>query len=143
MRLHHRVFTFAAMLLMAGSVSAAQTTLPAPPPLLTASLAGVDSFHHYCAPCHGPSGRGDGPVGPALNVRPSDLGQLSAQNGGVFPRARVRAILTGTTAVTAHGTSEMPVWGPLLRAFESEARARVRMENLVEFVESLQPMPAR
>jgi mono/diheme cytochrome c family protein len=33
----------------------------------------------------------------------------------------------------------MPTWGPLFRAFESDARARVRIDNLVSYIESIQP----
>jgi mono/diheme cytochrome c family protein len=32
----------------------------------------------------------------------------------------------------------MPVWGPMFRAFESDARVRERIENLVAYVETLQ-----
>jgi mono/diheme cytochrome c family protein len=30
-------------------------------------------YTQYCVPCHGGSGKGDGPVGVALNPRPADL----------------------------------------------------------------------
>jgi mono/diheme cytochrome c family protein len=32
----------------------------------------------------------------------------------------------------------MPIWGPLFRAFESDARARVRIDNLVNYLETVQ-----
>jgi mono/diheme cytochrome c family protein len=32
-------------------------------------------FLSNCAPCHGPAGKGDGPVGITLNPRPADLTQ--------------------------------------------------------------------
>ena len=32
----------------------------------------------------------------------------------------------------------MPVWGPMFRAFESDARARERITNLVSHIESIQ-----
>jgi hypothetical protein len=41
-------------------------------------------------------------------------------------------------ALSAHGTTEMPVWGPMFRMFESDARVRERIENLVTHLESLQ-----
>jgi hypothetical protein len=57
----------------------------------------------------------------------------------MFPRDAVRGFITGTgRTVAAHGTTEMPIWGPLFRAFESDARARVRIENLVAHIESIQ-----
>lgn len=109
------------------------------PPILIESLAGRDSFDLYCAACHGSGGRGDGPVAPALRTRPADLTSLARRNGGAFPRDRVREFIKGTGRVlAAHGTSEMPVWGPIFHAFESDARVRERIANLVSYVESIQ-----
>lgn len=42
----------------------------------SASIArGQAVFAERCAPCHGPAGKGDGPVGQTLNPRPADLTQ--------------------------------------------------------------------
>jgi mono/diheme cytochrome c family protein len=110
-----------------------------PPQILIESLAGRDSFSLYCAPCHGAGGRGDGPVASALRARPADLTTLAQRSGGAFPRDRVRDFVTGTgRQLAAHGTTEMPVWGPMFRAFEADARVRERIENLLAYVESLQ-----
>jgi mono/diheme cytochrome c family protein len=110
-----------------------------PPSVLIESLAGRDSFGLYCAPCHGAGGRGDGPVASALRARPSDLTTLAQRNDGAFPRDRVRDFVTGTgRPLASHGTTEMPVWGPMFRAFESDARVRERIENLLTFIESIQ-----
>ena len=102
------------------------------------SLAGRDSFQMYCASCHGPAGHGDGPVASELRNRPADLSTLAQRNEGAFPRDRVRRLISGDTAVSAHGTSEMPVWGLMFRMFESDARVRERIENLLTYLESLQ-----
>jgi len=108
------------------------------------SLVGKDSFEAYCATCHGPGGRGDGPTARALKNAPADLTQLTRSNRDVFPRERLKATLTGTArSVAAHGTTEMPIWGPLFRAFESDARARVRIDNLVDYIETLQATAIR
>ena len=112
------------------------------PQILTESLAGRDSFEPYCAPCHGRTGRGDGPVAPALRATPTDLSRLAERNGGAFPTERVRAFVTGTgRSLVAHGTTEMPIWGPLFRAFESDVRSRERIANLVTYIEGLQQRP--
>jgi mono/diheme cytochrome c family protein len=109
------------------------------PPILTESLAGKDSFELYCAACHGSSGRGDGRVAPALRTRPADLTTLARRSGGAFPRDRVRGFVEGTgRSLAAHGSTEMPVWGQMFRAFESDARVRERIANLVSYVESIQ-----
>lgn len=116
----------------------AQTGPPAPA-FLGDSLVGKDSFEAYCAACHGSTARGDGPVASSLKGMPADLTLLTAHNRGVYPRDRVTAMLTGAgRTVAAHGTTEMPIWGPLFRAFESDARARVRIDNLVNYLETVQ-----
>ena len=130
---------------MAFAVVAMRTTMPVaaamqqPPSILIESLAGRDSFALYCAPCHGAAGRGDGPVAPALRARPTDLTTLAQRNDGSFPRERVRDFVSGAgRQLAAHGTTEMPVWGPLFRAFESDARVRERIDNLLTYVASIQ-----
>jgi mono/diheme cytochrome c family protein len=109
------------------------------PQVLIDSLAGRDSYELYCAPCHGTAGRGDGPVASELRTRPPDLTSLARRSGGAFPRDRVRDFIAGTgRTLPAHGTTEMPVWGPMFRAFESDARVRERITNLVSYIESIQ-----
>jgi mono/diheme cytochrome c family protein len=114
------------------------------PSLTIDSLTGRDSFDRYCASCHGPSGRGDGPVASALKTRPADLTTLSRRNGGTFPRQQLVAYVDGSNRpLAAHGPTDMPVWGAAFRGLESnEARVRVRIDNLAAYIESLQ-LPAR
>ena len=123
-----------------GASTAAQTRAPEARPSLMESVAGKDSFEFYCAPCHGMTGRGDGPVASALRARPADLTTVARRNGGAFPRQRIVDFVTGTgRTLAAHGTTEMPIWGPLFRAFDpSDARVRVRIDNLATYIESLQ-----
>ena len=112
---------------------------PQTPRVLIDSLAGRDSFELYCAACHGSDGRGGGPVAAELRTRPSDLTLLARRNDGAFPRDAVREFIVGTARpLRAHGTIEMPVWGPMFRVFESDARVRERIANLVTYIERLQ-----
>lgn len=121
----------------------AQGPRPALPPLVPESLVGSVSFDLYCASCHGRSGRGDGPTASALKSKPADLTVLARGNRGVFPRERVLAFIEGSARAASHGSAEMPVWGPTLRALDaSDARVTVRLQNLVAFVESIQQAPA-
>ena len=106
-------------------------------PPLNDSLVGRDSFQAYCASCHGRAGRGDGPVAGALKTRPADLTDLARRNDGAFPRDRVAAVLDGRGGV-AHGTTDMPVWGAVFRAVDSDARTKQRLQNLLAYVETLQ-----
>ena len=125
-------------LIASGSPAAAQRQTT--PRLILDSIAGKDSFEFYCAPCHGKTGKGDGPIATALKTRPADLSRLSRANGGAFPRARVLAIVTGTGPdVVAHGSSDMPVWRPIFHALDPSApRLKLRIENIVAHLERLQ-----
>lgn len=111
-----------------------------PPSLAIESVAGRDNFDRYCAPCHGRDGRGAGPVAAALRTRPPDLTSLARRNDGLFPRQRVVEFVTGTgREIPAHGSAEMPIWGPIFRGLDPlDARVKQRIENIVAFIQSLQ-----
>jgi mono/diheme cytochrome c family protein len=111
------------------------------PPLVIDSMYGPDVFKFYCAPCHGLDGKGGGPVALALKNRPPDLTEIARRNGGIFPKARVELFITidGVKLSPAHGTADMPVWGPTFRSLDpSDARVKVRIANLVAYIESIQ-----
>jgi len=80
---------------------------------------GVAIYHERCASCHGLTGKGDGPVGPALKVAPTDLTTITRRAGGTFPGARVFQVITYGGGIAAHGNQTVPVWGKL---FSAEAR---------------------
>ena len=135
--------TSAVALFLAGAalVAVPQTTGPRNPPLGISSLAGHDLFTFYCATCHGRLGTGDGPVAAALKSPPPDLTRLARRNGGTFPRERVEAFVTNGRDVPtpAHGSSDMPVWGPVFRGLDpSDALVKVRIANVVTYIESIQ-----
>ena len=120
-----------------------QSTGPKNPPLVISSMAGRDLFESYCASCHGRDGKGSGPVAPALKTSPPDLTTLTRRTGagGTFPRARVESFVTGTgdRLTPAHGSTEMPVWGPIFRGLDPrDATNKVRISNIVSYIESLQ-----
>jgi mono/diheme cytochrome c family protein len=119
----------------------AQTTGHQNPPLVIQSVEGRDLFEFYCATCHGRDGTGGGPVVPALKAAPPDLTLIARRHGGVFPRAWVEHFVThdGAVATPAHGSEDMPVWGPVFRGLDpSDTRAAIRIANVVKYVESLQ-----
>ena len=69
------------------------------------------AFRKYCASCHGLDAKGDGPVAKILKEKPADLTQIALKNGGDFPVRETYQMVDGRTAVGAHGSREMPVWG--------------------------------
>jgi len=108
------------------------------PPLIR-SVKGPDLFREYCAPCHGLDGKGNGPAASALKSKVPDLTLLAKQNGGSFPSTQVRKVVTGNSAIPAHGSREMPVWGPIFHQVEEDVdRGNVRIDNLVKYLLSIQ-----
>jgi len=97
-------------------------------------------FMSYCASCHGKDAKGDGPAAAALSAAPADLTSLAKQNGGKYPDMKVTSVLRGQAKVVAHGTQEMPVWGPFFwrmsQGHESEVQQRIA--NLNNYIKSLQ-----
>ncbi len=103
---------------------------------------GKQMFESYCAPCHGIDGRGHGPTASALTVAPPDLTVLSKNNHGTFPNTHVVSVLQFGPSLPAHGSSQMPIWGPLLgtaddQSMSDQARA-LRIRNLTRYLESIQ-----
>jgi mono/diheme cytochrome c family protein len=64
---------------------------------------------------------------------------LAKNNGGRFPSAHVRSVITGDAVMAAHGSREMPIWGPIFHQIEVDVDwGNVRVENLVKYLESIQ-----
>ena len=105
---------------------------------------GKRTYDRACSSCHGLDARGDGPVAPSLKVRPTNLTLLAKRNGGVFPRERVTAIVTGDIPLAAHGTREMPVWrmrfAPTSSGAAAAAALRTRrwLDGMIDYLESIQ-----
>jgi mono/diheme cytochrome c family protein len=110
------------------------------PARLIDSLQGPDLYKAYCAVCHGSDAKGNGPLAKWLRTAPADLTRIASRNGGAFPLARVRRVISGAESVSAgHGTREMPVWGPIFSQIDRDQDlGRVRIDNLARYLESLQ-----
>lgn len=125
---------------MLGWAQQPKTEIQKAPAALTSAASGKDMFAAYCAVCHGQDAKGGGPAAAALKTPPADLTTLAQRNGGKYPSLRVMSILRGEGSVTAHGTQEMPVWGPVFwrmsQGHPSEVQQRVT--NLSRYIESLQ-----
>ena len=104
-------------------------------------MAGQDLYSFYCASCHGSDAKGKGPVASALRVAPANLTRLARRNRGVYPRDRIFAFIAngGTMPSGVHGSHDMPIWGPIFVALDpSDKRAVMRIENMVQYLESIQ-----
>ena len=123
-----------------GISAMAQDTVKKTPIPPTSAASGKEMYTNYCAACHGAVGKGDGPVATALKVPPTDLTSLASRNNGKFPAAKVRYTLS-QGSVAAHGTSDMPVWGSVLKSVSpggSNTDVEMRINNLTDNVKSLQ-----
>jgi len=99
--------------------------------------SGKQMYRDYCAACHGIDGKGNGPAAEFLKEPPADLTMLAKQNNGKFPAEHFASVLRLGTSAHPHGTSDMPIWGPLFRS-QDPAVAELRVHNLSSFVESIQ-----
>jgi mono/diheme cytochrome c family protein len=99
--------------------------------------SGREMYMDYCAACHGATGKGDGPAVEFLKTPPQDLTTMAERNNGKFPADHFAALLRFGTESRAHGTSDMPIWGPLFTKHGKDI-VELRIANLRSYVESIQ-----
>ena len=99
--------------------------------------SGSEMYASYCAACHGPTAKGNGPAAPALKKQPADLTLLSKKNGGKFPSMQVMNTIKGSD-VLSHGSRDMPIWGKIFSEMDDQPTTELRVYNLTQFIESLQ-----
>ncbi len=104
-------------------------------------------YRRYCSQCHGPAGKGDGPVAEALIKKPADLTMLAKNNNGEFPEKKVEGFIDGSEMVAAHGSRAMPIWGLAFRRPSSASSAHAQrtteevnrhIKLLVDYIKSIQ-----
>ncbi|HRC86035.1 MAG TPA: cytochrome c [Thermoanaerobaculia bacterium] len=99
-------------------------------------------YRVYCSNCHGASAKGDGPLTKILKSKPADLTTIVERNKGTFPAEAVLQRIDGRTAVPAHGSGDMPVWGLSFQNPEKlgdqEPDVQAKLAQLVAFLESIQ-----
>lgn len=138
MKIHSRLIIFlGATVLSIGTSATAQD-----------AFLGKQEFIDRCSVCHGETGGGDGLVGELFAQRPKNLRLLAKENDGVFPFASVYESIDGRRDITAHGRTEMPIWGNYLTAEALEGRGidpddarlvvEARILALVQYIQSIQ-----
>ncbi|MGA8491973.1 MAG: cytochrome c [Terriglobales bacterium] len=141
------ILVFIALFVFAYTVAAQETTPGQTQKVIqhatiqsTSPASGKEMYTAYCAVCHGTEGKGDGPAASALKVPPTDLTTLSKNNGGKFPAMKVTSTIRGDSALPAHGSKEMPVWGSLFWTMSHghEGEVQQRVANLTHYIETLQ-----
>jgi mono/diheme cytochrome c family protein len=129
----HVMFVLVGVLLFSVSTLLAQQkpTIEKETIRYTSPTDGKGMFQAYCASCHGTAAKGDGPAVRALAKAPADLTRISARNGGKFPDVRVARFIEGLDEFPAHGSRDMPIWGPLFRSFNitDQNQVKVRVMN--------------
>ena len=147
MRVSNFISLGAILLTMAGFAAAQDkasaqsgTTVKHVPITQSSPTSGKEMFHNYCAVCHGNDGKGNGPAATALKAAPPDLTELAKKSGGKYPSAHVASVIRGQADLAAHGSKDMPVWGPLFSSISQghESQVQQRVANLVDYIGTLQ-----
>lgn len=145
-----RIYWVAAVLAVFAGLTVAQQTQPQDqstekvikhvPVKPTSPASAEEMYVNYCAVCHGRDGKGGGPAASALKAAPTDLTKLAANNGGKYPSMHVSSVIRGEANLPAHGSKDMPVWGPLFWRMSQghEGEVQQRIANLNSYIESMQ-----
>ena len=136
-----RVLMTAALLLLPQIATAERTIEIDKVPLDRDHLAlqtGSELYQGFCAVCHGPAARGDGPASPALDPAPVDLTRLAIDNHGEFPTMAVMHSISGRFKSSGYHT-EMPAWEAVFVAATSDpVGSRLRVRNLTLYLQTIQ-----
>ncbi|MCH6566928.1 MAG: cytochrome c [Nitrospinae bacterium] len=91
--------------------------------------AGKKLYEQFCLPCHGATGKGDGPVGEYLPVKPADYSKSMAQYGDKWAEYYFKIIKEGGAAMDPPRSPLMAPWGSQLK--ESD------IWDVISYVETL------
>jgi mono/diheme cytochrome c family protein len=139
----HVAFVAGLLATAAFGIAQTNTQIKEVPLQQTSPASGKQMYATYCAVCHGVDGRGNGPAAVALKTQPTNLVTLAKANGGKYPSAHIYSVLQFGTETAAHGSKDMPVWGPALRSLDRgapspEMQEHQRIANLTDYLKTLQ-----
>lgn len=111
--------------------------------------SGETMYKQFCAACHGADAKGDGPAAATLKTHPPDLTLLTRRfatrfrddpSAGKFPYQYVANILMFGPGTAAHGSADMPTWGPIFQLMDKDDQQalRERIRKLSDYLASLQ-----
>ena len=108
-------------------------------------------YRSACAPCHGVTGAGNGPVASAIRGGVPRLDDLAKRYSHEYPADYVRQTIDGRMDILSHGSSDMPIWGLRFMLYNNamgltgeqadesaEAASQMLIDALVEYVATLQ-----
>ena len=135
-----RFVIVAGLMLFAVSAAGAQTRPSGDqfPPAYVPSGAAL--YKQFCSACHDADAKGKGPAAANLKTPPADLTTLAKRNGGKFPNDYVADVLQFGKGPSAHGSYDMPLWGPLFQLIDksNEQAVKQRIKNLSDYLASVQ-----
>ncbi len=99
--------------------------------------SGRTLFAENCTVCHGPDGKGGGPLAKSLTLSPPDLTTLSARGNGAFPSAHVLSILRDGGGETREGDKAMPMWTKIFSHECGEAYGRQAIGEIKRYIETI------
>jgi len=140
MRSPFTVLLIALVAIAAVGQTAAKPKVQTVPAKYTSPASGKDMFNTYCASCHGTDGKGNGPAASAMKSGVPDLTTLAKKHGGNYPDLHVSQTILGDIRMEAHGSKEMPVWGPVFSRLSKQSNAEIqqRIHNLTGYIGTLQ-----
>lgn len=126
-------------------VTALILAVAAAPALAQDAEKGAELYRTHCATCHGIEGTGQGPMAGVLVIKPANLTQLAASNGGVMPTERVVKRIDGRDPLVSHG-SPMPVYGYFFEGHDQAVKTpdgqpimtSAPIADLLAYIEGLQ-----
>ncbi len=103
------------------------------------SVTGQQLFDDHCAGCHGPDGKGKGPLAGDREKQPADLTGITKRNNGQFPADRIAEIIRYGGGLPGHEQDHvMPVWGKVFSGECGPAFSRRAVVELNRYLETLQ-----
>jgi mono/diheme cytochrome c family protein len=127
----------AALLFYTNLGIAQEKTIKKVPTPVSSPASGKQMYKDYCAVCHGTSGKGDGPAASELKIVVPDLTTMAQRSNGKFSAEAFHSVMTFGTKTPAHGTADMPIWGPVFKHLHPDV-SELRIANLSKYVESIQ-----